>query len=292
MLFPDLSKITIDKIRLPELSEKNIDLEILRLDKIHPLISGNKWFKLKYYFEDFFSGDYKGILTFGGAWSNHIIATACACLQHKIKCVGIIRGEMPAELSSTLQEARKMKMEPKFVSRELYRKKNEIESIQQLLNEYPDFYIIPEGGAGSKGERGCSEIIELADNNSYSHIACAIGTATMFNGISTKINTQQQSIGIPVLKGFANIEKTGSSRILFNYYAGGYAKYTNVLLDFMNEFYKRTSVPTDFVYTGKLCYAIFDLLSQNYFPENSKILIVHSGGLQGNQSLSKGKLIF
>jgi hypothetical protein len=95
-----------------------------------------------------------------------------------------------------------------------------------------------------------------------------------------------------VLKGFANIEKTGSSRIFFNYYAGGYAKYTNVLLDFMNEFYKRTSVPTDFVYTGKLCYAIFDLLSQNYFPENSKILIVHSGGLQGDQSLSKGKLIF
>lgn len=292
MLLPDLSKISIDKIRLPELSEKNIELEILRLDKIHPLVSGNKWFKLKYYFEDFYAGNYKGILTFGGAWSNHIIATANACMQKKIKCIGIIRGEKPAQFSWTLQEALKMKMDLKFISRDLYSKKDEKETLLLLKKEYPDFYIIPEGGAGENGEKGSGEILEFADSPLYTHFACAIGTATMFNGISKLLKGKQQLIGIPVLKGWKTANASTYSRVFFDYHFGGYAKYSDELIDFMNEFYKKTNVPTDFVYTAKLCFAIFDLLNQNYFHENSKILIIHSGGLQGNQSLSKGTLIF
>lgn len=292
MLLPDISKITVDKIHLPEFAEKNIELEILRLNKIHPLISGNKWFKLKYHLENFNTGNYKGILTFGGAWSNHIIATAMACSLHKIKCIGIIRGEKPTQLSWTLMEAMKLNMELKFISRELYRKKNADELLQQLKEEHPGFYIIPEGGAGQEGEKGAGEIHDLVNKNSYSHIACAIGTATMFNGISKNVSTEQELIGISVLKGMEKMDELNNTRIFYDYHFGGYAKFTNELISFMNDFYKRTSIPTDFVYTAKLCYAIIDLLKQNYFAEESKILIIHSGGLQGNQSLPKGTLIF
>ena len=292
MLLPDISKITVDKIHLPEFAEKKIELDILRLDKIHSLISGNKWFKLKYHLENFNEGKYKGILTFGGAWSNHIIATAMTCSLNKIKCIGIIRGEKPTQFSQTLQEALKLNMELKFISRELYRKKNDIEILQQLKEEHPGFYVIPEGGAGSEGEKGAGEILELVNKNSYSHIACAIGTATMFNGISKNVSTDQELIGIPVLKGMKKMDELNNTRIFYDYHFGGYAKFTNELISFMNEFYKQSSIPTDFVYTAKLCFAIIDLLKQNNFPEGSKILIIHSGGLQGNQSLPMGTLNF
>ncbi len=292
MQLPDITKITLDKIYLPEFSKKEIELDILRLDKIHPLISGNKWFKLKYHFENFKAGNYKGILTFGGAWSNHIIATACACFQHKISCAGIIRGEKPSQLSGTLQEAMKMGMKIKFISRDLYRKKEAYETEQLLRSEFPEYYIIPEGGKGITGERGAAEIPDLTDSNSYTHIACAIGTATMFNGISKSLTVNQQLIGIPVLKGIKKTEELNNARILYEYHFGGYAKYTNEMIEFMNEFYKKTLIPTDFVYTSKLVYAIIDLIEQNYFKPGSKILIIHSGGLQGNQSLPNGKLIF
>lgn len=292
MQLPDISKITLDKIHLPELKEKNIELEILRLDKIHPIISGNKWFKLKYHFENFYAGNYKGILTFGGAWSNHIVATAATSFQNKIKCVGIIRGEKPAQLSMTLQEAMKLKMDLKFISRELYRKKNENETLQLLKEEYPGFYIIPEGGAGEEGEKGAGKILDLVNKSSYTHISCAIGTATMFNGISKKINADQKLLGIPVLKGMEKMEENNSIQFFYDYHFGGYAKFTNELISFINDFFKRTTIPTDIVYTAKLCYAIIDLLKQNYFSEGSKILIIHSGGLQGNKSLPKGTLIF
>ena len=292
MLLPDISKITVDKIHLPEFAEKKIELDILRLDKIHSLISGNKWFKLKYHLENFNEGKYKGILTFGGAWSNHIIATAMTCSLNKIKCIGIIRGEKPTQFSQTLQEVLKLNMELKFISRELYRKKNDIEILQQLKEEHPGFYVIPEGGAGSEGEKGAGEILELVNKNSYSHIACAIGTATMFNGISKNVSTDQELIGIPVLKGMKKMDELNNTRIFYDYHFGGYAKFTNELISFMNEFYKQSSIPTDFVYTAKLCFAIIDLLKQNNFPEGSKILIIHSGGLQGNQSLPMGTLNF
>lgn len=292
MLLPDISKVTLDKIQLPGFSKKNFEMDILRLDKIHPLISGNKWFKLKYHIENFKTGNYTGILTFGGAWSNHILATACAGFQHKIKCIGIIRGEKPSQLSWTLQQAMKMRMELKFISRDLYRKKDEYETELLLKTEYQDYYFIPEGGKGISGEKGAGEIPDLVENNFYTHITCAIGTGTMFNGISKSLTVNQELIGIPVLKGLKRIGELKNTSIFYDYHFGGYAKYTNELIEFMNLFYKKTSVPTDFVYTAKLCYAILDLINQNYFPENSKILVIHSGGLQGNQSLSKGKLIF
>ncbi|HLF45783.1 MAG TPA: hypothetical protein VI548_05130, partial [Chitinophagaceae bacterium] len=163
---------------------------------------------------------------------------------------------------------------------------------QELKAAFPGYYIIPEGGAGPLGEKGAGEILNLVNKTTFTHIACAIGTATMFNGILKSTGNKQQLIGIPVLKGLEKIAEQKNTRIFNDYHFGGYAKYTNNLLVFMNDFYKKTYIPADFVYTGKLIFAIYDLLQKDYFPENSKILIIHSGGLQGNQSLPKGTLIF
>jgi 1-aminocyclopropane-1-carboxylate deaminase len=292
MLLPDISKITLDKIHMPLAEEKGIEMDVLRLDKIHPVISGNKWFKLKYHLENFYSGNYTGILTFGGAWSNHIIATACAGFLQKIKTVGIIRGEKPENLSFTLQEAEKYEMELTFISRDLYRTKYSEDFLKIIKDEYPGFYIIPEGGAGMEGEKGAGEILDLADKNYYTHIACAMGTSTMYHGILQASAKDQRVIGIPVLKGMKKTDRHKKSFIFYDYHFGGYAKKTEELINFMNDFYRQTNIPTDFVYTAKFFYAILDLVKKDFFPEYSKLLLLHSGGLQGNSSLTNGTLIY
>ena len=292
MELPDLKKITTDKINDPLFQNKNVQLDVLRLDKIHPVISGNKWFKLKYHLDNFNAGNYKGILTFGGAWSNHIVATACACYLQKIKCVGIIRGEKPLQFSASLLEAANYEMDIKFISREMYSQKNSNDFLEPIKKEFPGYYIVPEGGAGKEGEKGAGEILQYADGNNYTHIAGAVGTGTMFNGIKQVASPDQDIFGIVVLKGWKEENKQEKARLFLNYHFGGYAKYDQTLLDFMNDVFRRTNIPTDFVYTGKLAYAIFDLVKKDQFVPGSKILMIHSGGLQGNSSLQKGSLIF
>ena len=291
MQIPDTGKITTDEIQTPLLQNKKIEFTVLRLDKIHPVISGNKWFKLKYHLDNYNAATYKGILTFGGAWSNHIVSAACACYLQKIKCVGIIRGEKPAHLSATLNEAIKYGMELKFISRESYSQKKSDEFLADIRKEFPGYYIIPEGGAGEEGEKGASEILQHATGKTYTHIACAVGTGTMFNGISKSVSANQEVIGIVVLKGWKEKDHN-TAKLIYDYHFGGYAKYNASLVDFMNEFYKLTNIPTDFVYTGKLAYAMFDLIKKDQLAPDSKILMIHSGGLQGNASLQKGSLIF
>jgi len=178
MEVPDIGKITTDKIQDPFLQEKNIQFDVLRLDKIHPVISGNKWFKLKYHLDNFNAVNYNGILTFGGAWSNHIVATACACYLKKIKSIGIIRGEKPPHLSTTLSEASNYEMDLKFISRDRYAQKNSNEFLESVKKEFPGYYIIPEGGAGKEGEKGeegkesrRGEVI-ARNNNSIKRPAC------------------------------------------------------------------------------------------------------------------------
>ena len=273
---------------------------MLRLDKIHPVISGNKWFKLKYHLESFAQNNYKGILTFGGAYSNHIVATAYAAKLKEIKCTGIIRGEEPRELSPTLKDCIDYGMQLEFVPREIYRQKNLLIENGQNFSGY---YIIPEGGAGELGVKGCYEILKLVNKGSYSHIACAVGTGTMFMGLTNSSLPQQHVVGISVLKGMKNLPyqfndlvfpaaRKNYCKIFYDYHVGGYAKHTPELLAFMNDFYLQTGIPTDFVYTGKLVYGITELVKQGYFPQESSLIIIHSGGLQGNESLSKGTLIF
>ena len=292
MQFPDVNNITVDdagKI-LPE--KKNIQLHVLRLDKIHPVISGNKWFKLKYHLENFQKGNYEGIVTFGGAWSNHIVATACACYQQGISCAGIIRGEKLLQPSATLMEAEDFKMKLIFISRNEFRNKNESGLPDEIKKTFAGYYIIPEGGGGTEGEKGAAEIFQLLPENNYTHIACAIGTGTMFIGLQNSKLAGQKLLGISALKGWHEKIAKDDAMIFTEYHFGGYARIDKTLLTFMNDFYKRTEIPLDFVYTGKLAFAITDLINKDFFPSGSNILMIHSGGLQGNASLEKGSLIF
>lgn len=300
-----MSSLQFDNISVDEISpgfcrEKDIAVSVLRLDKIHPVISGNKWFKLKYYIADALALGKKTIATFGGAWSNHIVATAAACNENNIGSIGIIRGEEAASLSPTLLMAQSLGMKLYFTSRSDYQKKNIPDA---LSDSAKNIYFINEGGYGIKGAEGAATIAGLFSAKQYTHICCAVGTGTMMAGLIKSSTLSQEVIGISVLKNnheqqaetinlLTNDEKLKKFFINHEYHFGGYAKYTQDLIDFMNDFYKTTGIPSDFVYTGKLFYAVNDLIRTNFFPSGSRILMIHSGGLQGNQSLKPGMLIF
>jgi len=292
----DISNISADKISLNIYSEKNVRVTVLRLDKIHPDISGNKWFKLKYYLDEANQQNKKKIVTFGGAWSNHIVATAAACREKGFASFGIIRGEEPRKLSETLLHAKELGMHLVFISRKDYH----LKKIPEQLN-IPEYYFINEGGYGLKGAEGAATILDHCKKENYTHICCVAGTGTMIAGLITAALPAQQIIGFSVLKN--NFEMDENIRTLlpepkknFNlihdYHFGGYAKYNPELIDFMNEFYRLTNIPSDFAYTAKMFYAVNDLIKNNFFPHRSHLLLIHSGGLQGNASLNKGTLIF
>jgi 1-aminocyclopropane-1-carboxylate deaminase len=274
-------------------------VDVLRLDEIHPVVSGNKWFKLKNYLQDAVEGNKKAILTFGGPYSNHIVATAAASQYSNLKSIGIIRGERPKNLSHTLQQALSYKMELYFISRSDYKAKSI--PVKALANLHPGgIYIVDEGGYGKLGMTGAMEILQELNNNDYTHILAAVGTGTMLSGLIAAAHPGQSIIGIPVLKDDSieikiNTLLPGEKQdfqLLYDYHFGGYAKTSPELIQFMNKWYQQTGIPTDFVYTGKLFYAANDLLKKDFFSKESKILIIHSGGLQGNLSLPKGTLIF
>lgn len=294
-LFPgtsiDIAAATTDPVQLPVVNKHGVTLSVLRLDKIHPVISGNKWFKLVCHLQEARRQQAEGLLTFGGAYSNHIIAVACAAAELGWKSTGIIRGEAPARLSHTLTEARAYGMQLVFSSREAYRAETG-GFTAAAADKHPGYYVIPEGGSGPLGIQGCTEILDLTDKPAYSHILCAIGTATMFTGIGRSALPGQAVTGIPVLKGTPEWEAPPGARIIPGYHFGGYARKTTALLDFMNFFFDNTGIPTDFVYTGKLLFATLDLIEKGYFAPGSRLLAVHSGGLQGNRSLPAGSLHF
>lgn len=282
-------------------SKYHTTVEVLRLDLIHPVVSGNKWFKLKEYLKEAQEQHKTCIVTFGGAFSNHVVATAAASKLAGLKSVGIIRGERPASLSPTLAEALSFDMDLYFVSREEYKAKN---LPPTLFNDFPQdaVYFINEGGYGLKGMEGAKHILEEVDTTSYTHLVAAAGTGTMLAGLTAAAQPHQKVTGISVLKNNRSlqqeievllpVEKRQQFQLLHEYHFGGYAKHTSELLQFMNDWFRETGIPSDFVYTGKLFYAVKDLIQKSYFPKGSKILAIHSGGLQGNRSLPKGTLIF
>lgn len=285
--------VTTDPVRV---SGNRCKMDVLRLDKIHPVISGNKWFKLRYYLEQAINEKKKTICTFGGAWSNHIVATAAACQSAGLKSIGIIRGEKPLQQSSTLIQAAEFGMELHFVSREDFRSKK-----IPLNIPVQDTLFVPEGGFGITGAAGAATISELTGFENYTDICCACGTGTMLAGIARSATIHTRITGISVLKNHTGLEKDIQSlleghpanfSVLHDYHQGGYAKKTNALIDFMNQFYTTNQIPSDFVYTGKLFFAADDLLMKGYFKAESRVLLIHSGGLQGNESLKKGTLIF
>ncbi len=292
---------------------QDLFLDVLRLDKIHPVVSGNKWFKLKYYLEEAKKNNQE-VVTFGGAWSNHIVAAAFCCQQAGIKCTGIIRGEKPKNLSQTLISAMEYGMDLRFVSREEYgvmkREQRTINSEQRTVNNEEqgtgnykrEVFFIPEGGYGALGAKGASEIGKLYDLTPYTHIIAGVGTGTMLAGLMLGANLNQKIIGISSMKGNDNLEEEVKQllkadidlpnfQIIHDYHFGGFGKHPQVLIDFMNEVFEKHELPLDIVYTGKTFYAIKDLVEKNFFPKGSKILMIHSGGLQGNKSI-EAKLKF
>ncbi len=299
----DLKKINveIDKIENKLITENQISLSILRLDKIHSEISGNKLFKLYYFIESAIVNQ-KNIVTFGGAYSNHLAAAASICNLIKVRCFGIVNGEEPKVLSHTLLFCKEKRMQLEFISREKYRKKYDKDFLKKITAKFGEYVLIPEGGYSKEGVKGAALMQHFYSGLNFTHVCCPIGTATTLAGVIKSSLPSQKVIGFNSLKNKSDIE----SRLLFlldspeqqNYslisdcHFGGFAKKTDELLLFMNKFYEEFAIPTDFVYTAKMMFAIFDLIRKNYFPQGSKILCIHTGGLQGNLSLPAGTLKF
>jgi 1-aminocyclopropane-1-carboxylate deaminase len=285
----------------PVFSQCGISVDVLRIDEISPIISGNKWFKLKYQLEKAMNESYKGIITQGGAFSNHLIATAYACNRLSLKTVGIIRGEAPINPSPTLLDLDQLGMELLFVNRNVYKDKDALKNIAE--KNFPGYLWVAEGGQSTLGVKGAKEILNTIDPNPFSHILCAVGTGTMMVGLVNGSKNTQRVIGIPVLK-FQNTKqnelidflKTHCTQlnydILYQFHEGGYAKVNPALIRFMNELYEKEQLPTDQIYTAKLLKALYQLVQEGYFKSESRILVIHSGGLQGNRSLPANTLVY
>jgi 1-aminocyclopropane-1-carboxylate deaminase len=302
MLF-DISKADIEELNDDLFLQKQVKVSVLRLDKIHPLISGNKIFKLHYFLEQALGSGGKTILSFGGAYSNHLAATAFACRSLQLKSIGIVRGEKPEHLSPTLQQCMEDGMLLKFISRQGYEKKEDPAFINALKAGFGECIIVPEGGYHPDAAKGAALIFNLVKDKHYTHICMASGTATTLAGILIAANPEQSVISVPVLKGITDTTQrikylTGKQdefknlQILSGYHFGGYAKKTDQLITFMNHCWLKYQLPLDFVYTAKMLYCVMDSIKKDTFKKGSKIICLHTGGLQGNKSLSLNTLLF
>jgi 1-aminocyclopropane-1-carboxylate deaminase len=267
---------------------------IKREDLNHPQVSGNKWWKLKYNLEEAQKQNYKTVLTFGGAFSNHIYATAAAAKELGLKSVGIIRGEEVLPLNKTLAFAKNCGMDFYYVSREEYRKKDEPEFLKQLENRFGDFYLIPEGGTNQFAVKGCAEFTkEKLNDVDFDYLCLPVGTGGTMAGIIAGLEGRKKIIGFSVLKngGFLtetvsillkefSVRQFSNWHLELDYHFGGYAKHSHKLDQFILKAKVQYNLPLDFVYTGKMVSGVFDLIAKNYFMKGSKILMLHTGGLR------------
>jgi 1-aminocyclopropane-1-carboxylate deaminase/D-cysteine desulfhydrase-like pyridoxal-dependent ACC family enzyme len=289
-----LPKAGLQKLNHPLVEQFGIEVDVLRLDKIHPVISGNKFFKLRYFIEEAQQSN-KNILTFGGPWSNHLLATAYLCMQLNISCVGLIRGERPALLAATLADCESWGMKLVFISRNDYKDKI-VPSVYQ-----ENVIIVPEGGASTTGVHGAATILNHLQIGAYNEICCSVGTGTMMAGLLQQPSATVRGITalkIPIdnrsqFEHFIR-EHSDNRNLAFDYrfHFGGYSKHTQELLQFMNEFYEITGIPTDLVYTSKLFYGLMQIMKEGGMTRGNKVCVIHSGGLQGNRSLPKGSLVY
>lgn len=291
----------ISEVKNVFLTQKSIRLFIKRDDLLHIHISGNKWRKLKYNLIEAKRLGKTTLLTFGGAFSNHISAVAAAGEKFGFKTIGIIRGEKILPLNPTLTFAQKSGMELHFVSRTDYRNKNALEFQNQLKSQFGEFYLIPEGGTNCFALKGCAEIILEVNkqniNPDYYCVAC--GTGGTVSGLISGLKNEKKVIGFSALKGDF-LKKEVASLLLkcdgetylnweisTEYHFGGYAKWKPDLIDFINDFYEKTNIPLDPIYTGKMLFGIYDLIQKDYFEKGSTILAIHTGGLQGIQGFNE-----
>lgn len=268
-------------------NENNIQLSVLREDLLHPLFGGNKYRKLFYNLKEVRRKGYSKVITFGGAFSNHIAATAAFCKAEGIPCLGIIRGEeVQLKINPTLKFAQNQGMQLQFESRELYKLKSTPEYLEALKIEHNNCYIIPEGGTNALAIRGCTEILGQHTHNFYI-IALPVGTGGTIAGVIKASQYHQKIMGFSALKGNFQKEEVikytqkQNYEIIDDYCFGGYAKIKLPLIRFINQFKTQTNIPLDPVYTGKMMFGIFDSIQNNKFPKNSRILAIHTGGLQG-----------
>lgn len=295
----DESRVIIQPLNEEWYQRKVAAMDMLRLDLLHPVISGNKWYKLRLNIKHAQENGQKAIVTFGGGYSNHLVATAYAAKLYGIKATGIVRGNYEV-LTPSLQQCRAEGMELIFVSQEDYKNKNDSEWINKLVANFDELLIIPEGGANEWGRAGAG-LINRFIKNTYTHVAVSVGSGTTMIGIRNKINERQQVLGfVPMkqgvyLKGYISEHiQPGSNKnwqLFDNWHFGGFGKWNDELLSFMNDFYRQNNIPLDIIYTSKMMYGIKDMLMAGDFDEGARILCVHSGGLQGNVSV-KDKLIY
>ena len=278
------------KLELPNA----ISLYIKREDLIHPFVSGNKFRKLKYNLLQAKAENHDTLLTFGGAFSNHIAAVAYAGQEQGFKTIGIIRGdELRDKISEnpTLTFAQNCGMQFEFVTREQYRLKNDISFLEKLKENFSRFYHIPEGGTNALAIKGCQEILTEGDVD-FDFVCCSIGTGGTISGIINTNLPHQKVLGFPSLKGdflkdeIRNFVQNQNWELITDYHFGGYGKVNEELITFINQFYNENKIPIDPIYTGKMVFGVIDLIHKNYFPAKSKILLIHTGGIQGIQGMN------
>lgn len=262
-------------------------------------MSGNKWHKLKYNLKEVQKLKKNTLLTFGGAFSNHIYAVAAAGKIFNFNTIGIIRGEEHLPLNPTLSFAKDNGMQFHYIDRSTYRKKNSDEVINNLINKFGDFYLLPEGGTNELAVRGCSDIINNIKID-FDYICCPCGTGGTLAGLISGLNGKKFALGFAVLKG-ASFLKTTVSNLISNknvndfhnwdinldYHFGGYARIDEPLLEFISQFTNRSKIPIEPIYTGKMLFGIYDLISKGYFKEGCRIIALHTGGLQGLRGLNQ-----
>ena len=286
-------KVPIQEITDSVLEEKSVRVFVKREDLIHEKISGNKWRKLYYNLQYAKSKQFSTLVTFGGAYSNHIAATAAAGKELGFKTIGVIRGEEHEILNSTLCYAKSCGMEFRYVDRCAYRKKQTNEFQEEYLSDIQDYYLIPEGGTNELAVKGCEEILGDIELD-FDVVCCACGTGGTISGIINSLKPHQEAIGFPALKGadFLNEEinkyaKNSQWSLNLDYHFGGYAKVNETLIDFVNRFKVKNKIPLDSVYTGKMMFGLWDLIEKDYFRRGSTIIAIHTGGLQAIEGMNK-----
>lgn len=282
------------KVHLPLLEEKGITLYLKREDTIHPFISGNKYRKLKYNVLEAKRQKHTTLLTFGGAFSNHIAATAFAGKEAGLKTIGIIRGEELKDNwteNPTLKLAKEDGMEFHFISRSDYRTKNTSDFYERLKTLFGKFYLLPEGGTNTLAVKGCEEILTEADTE-FDFVCSCVGTGGTLAGLINSAKPHQTVLGFPALKGdflkqdILKFARNENWELIPDYHFGGYAKVDERLIDFINTFKKETQIPLDPIYTGKMLFGILDKVKQGFFKPGTNILAIHSGGLQGIKGMN------
>lgn len=263
---------------------------MLRLDLMHPHVSGNKWFKLKYNIEEAIKNNKRTLLSFGGPYSNHLHALAFEAKENNLKSIGFIRGEKV--INDTLKDCMEWGMQLHFISRSEYQQKNELDYLNKLQLQYSDTFIIPEGGNNELGIKGCKEILQNINLDNYHFISTAIATGTTFKGILNSVIHKNKIFGFSSFKNndilyndIKNFTENKNWQIISDYHFGGFAKKNNELISFIKEFQKQNNIELDFVYNAKMMFGILDLIKKNNFENGSKILCIHTGGVQGNRSI-------